>query len=85
MYQFYNILLKTDITIRPLDKGMPSNTLEHTSVYLVSYADGHEVFHRNQYALALSALGRGVDMIMNYNKKTLRSSFSSKKQVYLQS
>lgn len=40
-------------------------------VYLTSYADGDEIYFRNQNALALSALGKGVDHILNYRRSLL--------------
>ncbi|MEI8320731.1 MAG: hypothetical protein WCG05_01815 [Alphaproteobacteria bacterium] len=37
-------------------------------LYLVSYADGHEVFHKNQKMLTYSALKKGVSYIFNYKR-----------------
>ena len=44
-------------------------------VYLVSYVDGDEIYFRNQNALAMSALGRGVDHILNYRRSLLDPEF----------
>lgn len=49
-------------------------------VYLVSYADGHEVFFQNQHALAQSALNRGVDFIFNYRRSHIDEAFYKKHQ-----
>ena len=48
---------------------------QRPGVYLISYADGPEVFFKNQNALAASALNRGVDFIMNYRRSLLDKDF----------
>ncbi len=52
-------------------------------VYLVSYADGNEVFFQNQHALAQSALNRGVDFIFNYRRSHIDEAFYKKHQSIL--
>lgn len=37
--------------------------------YLISYADGKDVFFKNQNILASSAINRGFDHIVNYSRK----------------
>lgn len=49
-------------------------------VYLVSYADGSEVFFQNQNALAQSALNRGIDFIFNYRRSHIDETFYKKHQ-----
>jgi len=49
-------------------------------VYLVSYADGHEVFFKNQNALSQSALNRGIDFIFNYRRSHIDETFYKKNQ-----
>ncbi len=44
-------------------------------VYLASYADGPEVFFKNQNVLAHSALNKGIDFILNYRRSHLEPGF----------
>ena len=44
-------------------------------VYFISYADGPEVFFKNQNALAASTLNRGADFIFNYRRSHLDAQF----------
>ena len=52
-------------------------------VYLVSYADGNEVFFQNQNALAQSAINRGIDFILNYRRSHIDEEFYKKHQAIL--
>lgn len=81
------LIFVTDITTRPVDHVNKLNNMDTHSdddnagippVYLASYADGHEVFYRNQFALSSSVLGRGVDVIMNYRRPILDPEFIKK-------
>lgn len=54
------------------------------SVYLISYADGQEVFFRNQNTMARYALNKGVDFILNYRKKHLAEEFLADNKEILQ-
>ncbi|MDF3034471.1 MAG: hypothetical protein K0R76_1425 [Alphaproteobacteria bacterium] len=79
-YKVQRLLLLTDLSTLPIDARAnpdynPSSPLRRDPVYLVSYADGHEVFFQNQLALAQSALGRGVDVIVNYRRSLLDPKF----------
>lgn len=47
-------------------------------VYLISYADGNEVFFQNQNALAQSSLNRGIDFILNYRRSHIDANFYEK-------
>jgi hypothetical protein len=53
------------------------------AVYLISYADGPEVFFRNQNTLASSALNKGIDFIYNYRKEHLAPEFIKKNKYIL--
>lgn len=89
-YKTQRLLFLTDISTRPLEKisspdFQASSFKERAPVYLISYADGHEVFFQNQYALAQSALGRGVDFILNYRRSLLDPSFIQRnKAIFMQ-
>lgn len=65
----YLIFLKDDISLAPIHQQTPA------SVYLISYADGPEVFLKNQNALAASALNKGFDFILNYRKHHIDPQF----------
>ncbi len=72
--------LSQDISLEPiLTSVSPDFKAEHffsrPSVYLISYADGHEVFFKNQNALASSALNKGIDFIFNYRRSHLDQDF----------
>jgi hypothetical protein len=47
-------------------------------VYLVSYADGKEVYFQNQNMLEFSSLNRGVDFSLKYKKSLISEEFYSK-------
>jgi hypothetical protein len=53
------------------DLGIPA-------VYLISYADGHDVFLRNQNNLASAAINKGIDFIYNYRRDHLDPKFVKK-------
>jgi hypothetical protein len=60
------------------DKKIFSN-----GIYLISYADGHQVFFQNQNALSQSALNRGIDFIFNYRRSHIDEAFYKKNQSIL--
>ena len=43
--------------------------------FLVSYADGRAVHRHNQRALARSAVGRGIDVVLDYGRQSLSAEF----------
>src|SRR5262245_20742234 len=45
------------------------------TTYLVSYADGRLVHRRNQRALARSAAGKGIDVVLEYGRQDLSLEF----------
>lgn len=61
--------------LNPVANPDIKGTSSRPPVYLISYADGEEIHFRNQNALSLSALGQGVDYILNYKRSLLAPSF----------
>ncbi len=56
--------------------GAPLETDElKEPLYLISYADGPDVFHKNQKILAYSALRKGVSHFFNYKKYMIDPEF----------
>lgn len=49
-------------------------------VYLVSYADGPEIFYKNQNALVFSALNKGIDFFFNYRREHIDPEFIKKNE-----
>ena len=79
-YKAQRLLLLTDLSTLPLNVAAnpdfrPKLAQPRSPVYLVSYADGEEVYFQNQLGLAQSALGRGVDFILNYRRSLLDPDF----------
>lgn len=79
-YKTQRLLFLTDLSTRPLEKDSTPDfqavsVTPRNPVYLISYADGPEVFFQNQYALAQSSMGRGVDFILNYRRSLLDPQF----------
>ncbi len=56
-----------------LDKG----------VYLITYADGNDIFFQNQNALTQSALNRGIDFTFNYKAHHIDPVFRNKNAAIL--
>lgn len=74
---FYTLF---DISTRGIDSTAhpdfgAQEKLFREGIYLISYADGNEVFFQNQNALAQSALNRGVDFIFNYRRSHIDKTF----------
>ena len=65
-----------DISITPIHpSALSSAPQSKPSVYLVTYADGPEVFLKNQNMLTFTALNKGIDFFLQYrNNIFLRSS-----------
>jgi hypothetical protein len=55
-----------------------AGTNHRKGVYLISYADGPEMFFKNQNALSASAINRGIDFILNYRKSHVDPEFLEK-------
>ena len=78
-YLFGKILSK-DISLEPINSNVSpdfqaQNFILRPSVYLISYADGHEVYFKNQNTLANSAINKGIDFILNYRRSHLDPTF----------
>jgi hypothetical protein len=74
------ILMFNDISVEPIalednPEITPKIAIKRPPVYLVSYAAGSETFFKNQHALALSALNKGIDFILNYRPSLLSPEF----------
>jgi hypothetical protein len=74
-----------EISIEPYNMAIHQKKKELgiPAVYLISYADGPEVFLRNQNALASSAINKGIDFIMNYRRDHLDPKFVKKNKQIL--
>ena len=75
-----HILMFNDITVEPISPAdnpdFQATEIKHRPpVFLVSYADGAEIFFKNQNALTLSALNKGIDCILNYRRSHLDPEF----------
>jgi len=81
-YTLFDISTRSIDSVAHPDFGAPEK-LYHDGVYLVSYADGHEVFFQNQNALAQSALNRGIDFIFNYRRSHIDKAFYQKHKAIL--
>src|SRR5690606_16126436 len=76
-------VLLHDISIEPIsaedNPDYQAKTFEsRLPVYLVSYADGHEVFYQNQNMLTFSGLNKGIDFFLNYRRSHLDADFYEK-------
>lgn len=74
-FLFIYMFLKADLSLqtpRPEDLTQKD---PRVPVYLISYADGHEVFYKNQQALVYSAINKGFDVFINYRKAILDKNF----------
>ncbi len=74
------MLYKADLSLQPLKSDTLIDKKERPPVYLISYADGHEVFYKNQHMLTYSAQNKGFDFFLNYRKSLLDLEFVKKNQ-----
>jgi len=77
-----------DISTRQVDRTAnpdlgADQKLSRNPVFLVSYADGHEVYFQNQHALAQSAINRGIEFILNYRRSHIAPYFYEKHRAIL--
>lgn len=77
------VLFRIDPSTTPVNSLVVSEILtkEYTQrplVVLVSYADGPEVFYKNQAALSASAADKGFDVIYNYRRGHIDAHFYEK-------
>ncbi len=75
------MLYRLDISLEPID--CPAKSVQKNPIYLISYADGPSVFHKNQNTLAVSAVNKGIDFIFMYGRHHLPKSFVDKNHVIL--
>lgn len=89
LYFFWQIFITLfDISTRHIDpfsnKDYKVNSYKSRDpVYLVSYADGDEVFYQNQHALVQSGINRGIDFFLSYRKSLLDEDFYNKNKSVL--
>lgn len=81
-YTLFDISTRSIDAIAHPDCGAQEK-LYREGIYLVSYADGNEVFFQNQNALAQSALNRGIDFIFNYRRSHIDKAFYEKHKAIL--
>jgi len=74
-----HMLLEADLSLKPVYRQTTKSL--GTSLYLVSYADGPEVFFKNRNILAYSAINRGVDFIYNYRRSHIDPEFIAKNPI----
>ena len=79
-----HILMFNDISVEPISlEDTPdfhaTEIKYRPPVYLISYVDGpDETYFKNQNAMALSALNKGIDFIFNYKRSHLDPEFIHK-------
>ncbi len=77
------VLIKVDPASSPLTPITAPEAFERNSekhierplTVLLSYADGHPIFFKNQNALNVSALNRGIDIIHTYRRHHMNKDF----------
>ena len=62
-----------DLSLEPVNKYLEKKPKE--PVYLISYADGADVFFQNQHFLVHSALNKGIDHFLNYRRSHVNAQF----------
>lgn len=78
---FYVLIVTTifqDISLEPIVNKPYTSLSDKTKkapVYLISYADGPEIFYQNQNFLVHSALNKGIDHFINYRRNILDDDF----------
>lgn len=78
LYMMTVVVIFQDISLEPiLAKSYTSlkNKQFKAPVYLVSYADGDEIYYQNQNFLVHSAINKGIDHFINYRRNMLESDF----------
>lgn len=76
----YYALFKLDISAHKLNKTAGT---KKDLLVLMSYADGHEIFHKNQNLLQLSSADKGFDIIYNFNRNSIDQDFYEKNKEIL--
>lgn len=86
---FFFVLWKNDPSMTPVNPVVIPEVIDkefkqRPLVVLVSYADGHEVFFRNQQNLSASASDKGFDIIYNYRRGQIDPEFYKKNKEILE-
>ncbi|MGV2433088.1 MAG UNVERIFIED_CONTAM: hypothetical protein LVQ98_07445 [Rickettsiaceae bacterium] len=70
----------TTLSLQLIDNEIKSSS---DSVYLISYADGKDVFLQNQNAMSQFAINKGIDFIFNYKRKDIDIDFlNANKEIF---
>ncbi len=77
-----HVTTELDFSTQPL--AQPISPPRDTSLYLVTYADGAEVFFKNRNMLNFSATNRGIDFIYNYERHHLDCEFLQKNPILIE-
>lgn len=77
------ILLKADLSLQQIAPERLNDKNHRDLVCLISYADGNEVFYKNQHALVYSAQNKGFDAFISYRKSLLGKDFLEKNKEIL--
>ena len=89
IYCLFVWVVFTDISMEPIDKQscIEINSAEfkpRLPVTLISYADGHEIFYKNQNFQVLSGLNKGIDQFILYKRNMINPDFYKKNVHILQ-
>lgn len=89
MYHLAIWVVFTDISMEPIDKQacVEINSSEfkpRLPVTLISYADGHEIFYKNQNFQVFSGLNKGIDQFILYKRNMIDPEFYKKNAHILQ-
>ncbi len=79
LYVLSIYMIYTDISLEPVPKKFCTSD-PRAPVYLVTYADGAEVFYQNQNFIVFSDLNKGIDHFLSYRRHLIDPTFISKNQ-----
>ncbi len=88
VFVLYYVLMKADVATQSINQNLVPEVSTKAYqprplVVLVSYADGQEVFFKNQNTLSWSAINRGIDVVMNYKRGHIDPQFYEKNKEIL--
>jgi hypothetical protein len=75
--ELQKIILTLDVSMQI---SKPSTKKVKEKTWLISYADGGDIYHANQRALMFGALNNCIDHIVRYNREDLDVVFTAKNQ-----
>ena len=89
IYYLIRCVIFTDISLEPINRQQvaeisDSNYKPRLPVILISYADGHEIFYKNQNFQTLSALNKGIDQFILYRRNMIDPVFYKKNRHILE-